>query len=255
MEKPYLSIIIPAYNEAKRLPETLADINKKIKELKFPSGKQDDYEIIVVNDGSKDATVDAAERFKSLIDNFKLIDNKKNHGKGWVVRQGMLEAKGKIRLFTDADNSTSLEQFNNMIPYFEEGYDVVIGSRDIKGAKLVPPQPWYKRLAGNIGNLIIQILLLPGIWDTQCGFKAFTKESAENIFSLIKSERWAFDVEALALAKKCNYKIKEIPITWVNSVFSHVKMSAYLKSLLEVFKIKWWLINFDKNYKSLKLKK
>lgn len=248
--KPYLSIIIPAYNEAKRLPETLTDINKKLKELKFPSGKQDDYEIIIVNDGSNDATADVAKRFKSLIANFQLIDNKENHGKGWVVRQGMLEAKGKIRLFMDADNSTSLEQFNNMIPWFsgEKSYDVVIGSRDIKGAKLIPPQPWYKRLGGNIGNLIIQLLLLPGFWDTQCGFKAFTEEAAEKVFSLMKNEHWAFDVEVLALAKRFGYKIKEIPVIWVNSVFSNVKLSAYLKSLLEVLKIKWQLINFDKNY-------
>ncbi len=234
--KPYLSVIIPAYNEAKRLPITLIDIDSNLSKSDYS------YEIIVVNDGSKDATSEVAERFSHLIKNLRVINNKENHGKGWVVGQGMLEARGEIRLFTDADNSTSIDQFSKMVPYFKEGYEVVIASRDIKGAKLVPPQPWYKVLVGNMGNLIIQIFLLPGIWDTQCGFKAFTEESAKNIFSKLKINKWGFDVEALALAKKIGYKIKEIPVTWVNDPFSHVKALAYLQVLLEVIKIKWWLI-------------
>jgi dolichyl-phosphate beta-glucosyltransferase len=234
--KPYLSVIIPAYNEAKRLPLTLIDIDKHLSKVDYF------YEIIVVDDGSKDATKEIVKRFSHLIKNLKLIDNKENHGKGWVVKQGMLEAKGEIRLFMDADNSTSIDQFSKMIPYFKEGYDVVIGSRDIEGAKMVPPQPWYKRLAGDIGNLIIQALLLPGIWDTQCGFKAFTEEAALKIFPLMKINRWAFDVEALALAKKFGYKIKEIPVVWVNSPFSKVKALDYFRVLWEVLKIKYWII-------------
>ncbi len=246
MAKPYLSIIIPAYNEFKRLPLTLTDINKHLADVDFS------YEILVVDDGSKDATEDVVRRFSHLIKNLRLIDNKQNHGKGWVVRQGMLEAKGEIRLFTDADNSTSIDQFNNMIPYLKEGYDVVIGSRDIKGAKLVPPQPWHKRLAGDIGNLIIQILLLPGMWDSQCGFKAFTEEAAEKIFPLMKINRWAFDVEALALAKKLGYKIKEIPVVWVNDPESKVKLSGYINFFSEVLKIKWWFMTGK--YKISKIK-
>jgi len=272
--KPYLSVIIPAYNEAKRLPLTLIDINKHLKDADYS------YEIIVVDDGSKDATKEVVRRFSHLIKNLRLIDNKENHGKGWVVRQGMLEAKGDIRLFMDADNSTSVDQFNKMIPYFveaeqrglrppkrissaeggkvrgttrkREGYDIVIGSRDIEGAKMVPPQPWYKRLAGDLGNLIIQALLLPGIWDTQCGFKAFTEEAARKIFPLMKINRWAFDVEVLSLAKKLAYKIKEIPVTWINNPFSLVKPMAYFQFFWEVLKIKWWIINND--YKIEKLK-
>ena len=234
--KPYLSIIIPAYNETKRLPLTLMDIEKRLSDFDFS------YEILVVDDGSKDATEEVVKRFSHLIKNLRLIDNKENHGKGWVVRQGMLEAKGEIRLFTDADNSTSIDQFNNMLPYLKQGYDVVIGSRDVKGAKLVPPQAWYKRLAGNIGNLLIQILLLPGMWDSQCGFKAFTEEAAEKIFPLMKIDRWAFDVEALSLAKKLGYKIKEMPVVWVNSLESKVKLSGYINFFSEVLKIKWWFM-------------
>ncbi|MEK9154927.1 MAG: dolichyl-phosphate beta-glucosyltransferase [Patescibacteria group bacterium] len=233
--KLFLSIIIPAYNEAKRLPLTLIDIDKHMQKVDYS------YEIIVINDGSKDATGEIAERFSHLIKNLKII-NQENTGKGGAVKHGMIEAKGEIRIFTDADNSTSIDQFNKMIPYFKEGYDVVIGSRDAKGAKLIPPQPWYRRLTGNIGNLLIQALLLQGIWDTQCGFKAFTEKSAEKIFPLLKISRWGFDVEALSLAKTMKYKIKEMPVTWVNSPFSHVKATAYLQVLLEVFKIKFWLI-------------
>lgn len=233
--KPYLSVIIPAYNEAKRLPLTLIDIDRHLRGVKYS------YEIIVVNNNSTDATAEVVERFSHIIKNLKLL-NCKALGKGATVKRGLLEAKGEIRLFTDADNSTSIDQFNKMIPYFKEGYDVVFGSRDIKGAKMVPPQPWYKRFAGNVGNLIIQILLLPGIWDTQCGFKAFTEESAKKIFPLIKIERWGFDVEILTLAKLLGYKIKEIPVVWVNDPFSRVKLSSYFQVLLEVFKIKWWTI-------------
>ncbi len=176
MPKPFLSVIIPAYNEAKRLPLTLIDIDKHLDEQEYS------YEIIVVNDGSTDDTAEIVRRFIPLINNLKLIDNQENKGKGAVVRQGMLSAKGLWRLFMDADNSTSIVEFNKMIPYFKSGYSVVIGSRDVKGARLMPPQPFYKRILGNIGNLIIQIFLVPGIWDTQCGFKCLSEEAAEKIF-------------------------------------------------------------------------
>lgn len=233
--KPYLSVIIPSYNEAKSLPLTLIDIDKHLREAEYS------YEIIVVNNNSTDATAEVVERFSHLIKNLKLI-NCKVPGKGAAVKKGILGAKGEIRLFMDADNSTSIDQFSKMIPYFGEGYEVVIGSRDIKGAKMVPPQPWHKRLAGDIGNLIIQALLLPKLWDTQCGFKAFTEEAAVKIFSLTKIGRWGFDVELLALAKLLGYRIKEIPVIWVNNPFSRVKPMDYFQVLLEVLKIKWWII-------------
>ncbi|MBI4993428.1 glycosyltransferase family 2 protein [Candidatus Wolfebacteria bacterium] len=231
---PYLSIIIPAYNEAKRLPLTLIDINKHLQNVDFS------YEIIVVDNNSTDATPEIVERFSHLIENLKIIKCNAP-GKGAAVKRGMLEAKGEIRLFTDADNSTSIDQFFKMEHYFKSGYDVVIGSRDVEGAKLVPPQPFYRRVPGNIGNLIIQTLLLSGIWDTQCGFKAFTAEATEKIFPLLKISRWGFDVEVLSLAKKFGYKIKEIPVVWVNNPFSKVRASDYLQVLLEVIKIRYWL--------------
>jgi len=236
MKNVYLSIIIPAYNEAKRLPLTLIDIDKKVREMDLES-----YEILVVDDGSKDETVEVTKRFLPIISNLKILESEKNHGKGAVVRKGILEAHGAIRIFMDADNSTTIDQFLTMRPYFEEGAQVVIGSRDVKGAKLDPPQPFYKRILGNMGNLFIQALVLPGIWDTQCGFKAFTAKAAEEIFSQTKVDRWAFDVEALVLAKKMGYEIKEIPVHWVNDLRSRVKLSAYMQVLLETVSI-WWRI-------------
>jgi glycosyltransferase involved in cell wall biosynthesis len=232
---PYLSVIIPAYNEAERIPLTLVDIDRHLRQRKFS------YEILVVNDGSTDETAKIVKKMMPVIKNLKLMDNDINRGKGAVARQGMLLASGKYRLFTDADNSTSIDQFDKMIPRFGEGYDVVIGSRATKGSQLDPPQSIYRQIPGKIGNLIIQFLLLPGIWDTQCGFKAFTAEAAEKIFSIMKITKWGFDIEALALAKHLGFRMKEIPVHWINNPFSHVRASAYLQVLLETCKIRWWL--------------
>jgi len=236
MARPFLSVIIPAYNEAKRLPLTLIDIDKHLEDQEYS------YEILVVNDGSTDETAEIVNRFMPLVENLKLIDNKENKGKGAVVRQGMLLAKGTWRLFMDADNSTSIVEFNKMIPYFKDGYEVVIGSRDVRGARMLPPQIFYKRWLGDLGNLFIQALLLPGIWDTQCGFKCFSDEAAEKFFHLTKINRWGFDAEALALAKELGYKIKEMPVFWVNDPRTHVRLSAYLQVLWEVVKVRWWLL-------------
>lgn len=235
MKQPYLSVIIPAYNEAKRLPNTLLDIDKHLSHASFP------YEIIVVDNNSKDATLEITKRFSQFIKNLRAIECR-TQGKGAAVQKGMLEAKGKVRLFTDADNSTSIEHFFLMEPHFSSkdanGYDIVIGSRDIEGAKLIPAQPWYKRQLGNIGNLIIQMLLLPGIPDTQCGFKAFSEKATMDIFPKITILGWGFDVEALVIGKQHGYSIKEVPVTWINDTRSTVKLSGYISTLLEVFKIK-----------------
>jgi dolichyl-phosphate beta-glucosyltransferase len=235
MAQPYLSIIIPAYNEAERIPQTLLDMDKRLANAPYS------YEILVVNDGSKDNTAEVVRNMTKLVRNLKLIDIQDNGGKGGTVRQGMLLAAGQVRIFTDADNSTSIDQFDQMMPFFKEGYDVVIGSRTVKGAKLDPPEPIYRQVPGKLGNLLIQALLLPGIWDTQCGFKAFSAEAAMRVFEPSKIAGWGFDVEVLALAKKMGYRIKEVPVHWVDDARSHVKASAYLKVLMETFTIRWWL--------------
>jgi len=232
MKDPRLSIIIPAYNEAKRLPLTLIDIDKHMEKSSLT------YEILVVDNNSKDGTYDIAQRFASIMKHVRVIECS-TRGKGAAVKKGMLEAKGDIRLFTDADNSTSITHFFSMEHYFSQGCDVVIGSRDVEGARLDPPQAWYKELLGKMGNVFIQLLLLRGIHDTQCGFKAFSKRAAEAIFPHVSVVGWGFDVEVLALARFLGMKIQEVPVTWVNSVMSHVKPTAYLFVLWEVVKIKF----------------
>lgn len=211
---------------------TLVDMKKHLEKVDFP------YEVIVVDNNSKDNTVDIVLRFEHLWNELRLVECK-TQGKGAAVQKGILEAKGELRAFTDADNSISMNQVINAMKYAEEGYDVVIGSRDVPGAK--HDQPWYRRIAGNVGNLIIQGLLLPGLWDTQCPLKIFTERAAEDVFPLIKVKHWGFDVEILSLAKKMGYKIKEVPVNFINDPNSKVKATTYIEVLLEVFKIRWWL--------------
>lgn len=235
MSQPYLSIIVPAYNEAERIPKTLLDIDKRL------DGAVYSYEIVVVNDGSTDNTAAIVRNMTKVVRNLKLIDLKENSGKGGTVRQGMLLSSGKVRIFTDADNSTSIDQFEQMMPFFKEGYEVVIGSRALAGAKLDPPESLFRQVAGKGLNLIVQTLLLPGIWDTQCGFKAFTDEAAEKIFTASSIPGWGFDVEVLSLAKHLGYKIKEVPVHWIDDTRSHVRFSAGLQFLRDVSIIRWRL--------------
>lgn len=231
-----LSVIIPAYNEEKRISKTLLSIDR------FLERKDYDYEIIVVSDGSKDKTAEKVNNLKSTVENLRIIDNKENHGKGWVVAEGMLKASGEVRLFMDADNSTTIEHIDKFWKYFDEGYNVVIGSRDLPESEVAVPQAWYKTFLGNFGNKIIQLVAVWGIRDTQCGFKAFSAKAAEDIFSRQRIFRWGFDVEALALARRLGYKIKEAPIKWINDPESKVSFKSYFQVFKEVFQIRWWLI-------------
>ncbi len=234
--QPFLSIIIPVYNEAKRINKTLLSINEYLKTKDYS------YEIIVVNDGSKDETIQIVKSLMPSIKNLILLDNKKNCGKGYAVKQGMLSSQGKYRVFTDADNSTSIDHFEKMLPWFEKGYDVVIGSRRISGARIAIHQPFWKEFLGRIGNLIIRLVAIKGIKDTQCGFKGFTAKSAEDIFKRLTINRWGFDIEVLAIAKALGYKIKEIPVYWINDPMTHVRLNTYFQVLFETFKIRWNLI-------------
>jgi len=233
----YLSVIVPAYNEERRLPKTLPLIDSYLRKQPY------DYEILVVSDGSKDKTAEVVENLKVKIKNLRLIDNKENHGKGFVVRQGMLEAKGEYRLFTDADNSTSIDQVEKMWPETKKGYDIVIGSRDLKESIIAVPQSWFRRRLGDVFNLFTQVTCgLWGIWDSQCGFKIFSKDAVEKIFPKCKIDRFAFDPEILVVAKKLGFKIKEIPVVWINEPESKVKFKSMVKMGLDLLKIRWNLI-------------
>ena len=232
-----LSVIIPAYNEEKRIGSTLKSIDEYLRRQSY------DYEILVVSDGSHDNTAGLVSGFEQSIRGVRLINNKENHGKGYVVRQGMLEAKGELCLFTDADNSTPIDHLDKFIPYISQGYSVVIGSIGIAGHKVASgSEPIWRRVLGKLGNLFIQIMAVPGIQDTQRGFKLFTADAVNKIFPKLTITRWGFDVEVLALARKFGYKIKELPVDWKNDPNSKVGLKAYFQVLLETVKIRWNLM-------------
>lgn len=244
----YLSVVIPAYNEEKRIGATLLDIDKYMENQKYG------YEILVVSDGSSDKTVDVVRKYKQLVRNLEVVDNLENKGKGAVVRQGLLAARGKYRIFMDADNSTTVDHVEKMWPLFEKGYGVVIGTRDkrdAKGAEVAVRQPFHRRIIGDIGNLLIQIVAVRGIWDTQCGFKGFSEEAAKDILPRLKINRWGFDIEILAVAKRLNYKIGIVPVYWENDPASHVKFMGYLNTFRELFIVRW---NLWRNKYNIKLK-
>jgi dolichyl-phosphate beta-glucosyltransferase len=234
-----LSVIIPAYNEEKRLPKTLEAIDKYLNNQSY------DYEIIVVNAGSNDGTPDVVKKYMKSIENLKMIEVKNCPGKGRAVKEGMSVAKGDFRVFTDADNSTSIDQVEKMWPEFEKGHDVVIGSRDIKGAVLDPPQPWLRQMLLGEGFKLYRKIII-GLWkieDTQCGFKGLTGKAAEDVFPKCKIEHFAFDPEMLVIAGRLGYKIKEIPVRWKNDLESKVKFKSIIKMALDILKIRWNLIS------------
>lgn len=238
----HLSVIIPAYNEEERLPKTLAEIDE------YLSGRSFDYEILVVDNGSTDGTAKAVKGLEAEIKGLRLIAGSSGNGKGYAVKLGMLEAKGDYRIFTDADNSTPINQVEKMWPVFQSGYDIVIGSRDIKGAVLDPPQPFLRNaILGKGFKLFRKIMIgLWGIEDTQCGFKGFTGSAAENIFPKSIISHFAFDPEILVIGEKLGYKIKETPVYWKNDLDSKVKLKSIIKMAFDILKIKWNL--FTKKY-------
>jgi len=233
----YLSVIIPAYNEEKRIGSTLISVDNYLRRQNY------DYEVIVVNDGSKDNTASIVKSLGLEIKGLRLLNNKENHGKGYVVRQGMLEAGGELCLFTDADNSTSIDHLDKFIPHIDQGYSIVIGSIAVAGHKVSSgSEPLWRRIAGKLGNVFIQIVAVPGIQDTQRGFKLFTAKAVQDIFPRLTIHRWGFDIEVLALARKYGYKIKELPVDWENDPDSKVGIKAYFQVLLETVKIRWNLM-------------
>ncbi|MCL5795423.1 MAG: glycosyltransferase family 2 protein [Patescibacteria group bacterium] len=230
----YLSIIIPCYNEERRLGGNL--------EIKINYFKQQKYswEMILVNDGSLDSTSKMMSNFinKYKKFNIKKIDISSNTGKGHAVKVGMLAAQGDLRLFTDSDNSTSIEQIDKIFPY-AKNYSIVIASRYLKGSKIIQKQSIIRRIISRLGNLFIKLLLGFKFSDTQCGFKLFNRPAATKIFSKCKIDRWGFDVEILALAKKFNCPVIEVPVIWNDSLDSKLQPAkAAFQVFSEAMKIK-----------------
>ncbi|MDP1629495.1 MAG: glycosyltransferase family 2 protein [bacterium] len=233
----HLSIIIPAYNEIERIGNTLKAIDEYLKKQSY------DYEILVVDDGSKDETARVVQSLIGDIPNLRLIDNKENRGKGAVVKQGMLAAQGDFRLFIDADNAISIEQIETFWPWLEKGYDIIIGSIEVSGAKIEEKAGWHRRILGKLSKYLIRILAIWEIHDTQRAFKLFPAKAVQDIFQKQTIERWGFDIEILVIAKKLGYKIKELPVTWINPAGSKVTLKSYFNTLKELLKIKWNLLS------------
>jgi glycosyltransferase involved in cell wall biosynthesis len=220
MPHPRLSIVIPAYNESARIDATLARV------LDCVVTRQWDAEILVVNDGSTDTTVAAVQAWMARSPQLQLINNPGNRGKGYSVRNGLLQASGDIVMFTDADLSAPIEEAERLIEAIDAGADVAIGSRWLDKQKQTVHQPIYRRFFGRCFNGVTRGLIGLPFKDTQCGFKAFRREAAQTIFRLQTIERWGFDPEILFIARKLNFTIVEVPVTWGHDERSRI---SYLK--------------------------
>ncbi|NTV41054.1 MAG: glycosyltransferase family 2 protein [Candidatus Moranbacteria bacterium] len=248
--KIYLSVVVPAYKEQERIGSNLLEIES------FLSTKSFDYEIIVVVDGSPDNTAEVAKNYSSQVKNLRVINNNENHGKGYVVRQGLLEASGKFVVFLDADGSTSITHLEKALPELEKGADLVVGSRKIKGAFVQIHQPKYREVMGEGGNWLIRIVL--GLWnfpDTQCGFKALTGEAAHEVASRMVVDRFGFDFELIILAKTLGFRIVQIPVRWLNEEGSTVSLTGpngFIQVLIDLFKTKGRLLVGKYNIRKIK---
>ena len=226
-----LSLILPAYNEEKRLPECLE------KAAAFVAAHSEPIEVILVENGSSDRTLEIGREFAATHPWLRVLKEEKP-GKGNAVRRGMLEACGQYRMFADVDFSMPIGEVDHFIPPALSGYDVAIGSREVKGAVRYnePPQ---RHFTGRVFNLIVRILAVPGIHDTQCGFKSFSAEAAERLFRLQCIDGWAFDAEVLFIARHLGYKIIEVPVQWYYDGNSKINvLRDSLKMLRELLQIR-----------------
>lgn len=236
MSDPFLSVVIPAFNEAERLPRTLDRL------AAFLGGFGRGHEVLVVDDGSVDATAERARAAGATV-----LRNERNRGKGHAVRRGMLEARGQRRLMTDADLSTPIEELPRLLEKIDEGYDVVIGSRALPGSRIEIHQGWFRENMGRLYNVFVRALALPGLHDTQCGFKLWTAAAARDAFAAARIHGFSFDVEALYLARKRGYRIAEVPITWRNDAATRVSLGGGGAAFPDLVRIRLydWMGRYD----------
>lgn len=213
-----VTVVIPAYNEAQRLPPTLAKV------VAYARQQPRRLDLVLVDDGSKDGTADLAQSLVGDQIPLTVLVNDPNRGKGFSVKRGLLEGGGQCVLFTDADLSTPIEETDRLLAEIEAGADVAIGSRAMRGSQVQVHQPWWREKAGKLFGALTRALVLPGIHDSQCGFKCFRREAAHAILSHQTLDGWAFDVEVLLIARKLGYSIAEVPVQWVNDPNSKVHM-------------------------------
>ena len=213
-----LTMIIPAYNEAKRLGPSLEKI------IPYALGSELAVDLLIVDDGSSDGTVDVAREIVGERVPLRVVTNNPNRGKGFSVRRGLLEATGDCVLFSDADLSTPIEDADRLLAAIDGGADVAIGSRGMHGSHISRHQPWWREKAGRLFGLLVRTFILPGIRDSQCGFKCFRLEAARRIAPLLTLDGGAFDVELLLVARRLGYEIAQVPVEWRNDPDTKVRM-------------------------------
>lgn len=219
MPSVFLSVVIPVYNEEKRLAPSLDEVLSFLKTFGRPA------EVVVVDDGSKDKTADLVRARAKTDPMLRLVQLPANRGKGAAVRAGMLDAKGEIRLFRDADSSTGMDHLARFIEEFEKGADVVIGSRRVAGAKFVRRQPLPRELLGRGFTMMCRALLVWQVKDFTCGFKAFRDRAAVEVFSRQLVDRWSFDAEIMYLSHALRLKIAQVPVTWKDDEGTKVRLA------------------------------
>lgn len=232
-----ISVIIAAYNEEKRLPETLGKV------AAYFSGRAMEHEIIVVDDGSADGTAHVASELAHEWPSISVIRYEQNRGKGHALRTGVLASRGDRVLVSDADLSTPIEELSLLLPLIDENQcDLAIGSRALAMSMILKRQPWWRQGMGRIFNRIVRLLVLDGFSDTQCGFKLFEGDIARQLFGCARIDRFAFDVEILSRALHQGYRVKEVPITWINSPHSTVHpLRDSLQMLKDLVRIRFAL--------------
>jgi len=234
MPYPTYSIVIPAYNESKRIPATLAAVISCIR-IKGWSA-----EVVVVNDGSRDSTAEVVRDFAARAPEVRMIENPGNRGKGYSVRNGILHAFGEIVMFTDADLSAPIEEAQGLFDAIAAGADIAIGSRWLERQRQTVRQPFYRRFFGRCFNAVTRLVMNLPFADTQCGFKAFTRAAAQTVFQLQTIERWGFDPEILFIGLKRGYRIKEVPVSWGHDERTQI---SYLRDgtrmLQDLAQVRW----------------
>lgn len=241
---PSLSIIIPAFNEERRLGSSLDLVEA------YVLGRRLACEILVVDDGSTDGTADLVRRRSRRFAGLRLLSLGSNRGKGAAVRAGVLEAKAPLILFTDADLSTPIEELASLEAALARGADLAVGSRALDRARIAVHQPFYREAGGRLFNTLVQWVSVPGIQDTQCGFKLFPASLGQRLFSAQRVPRFGFDVELLFLARRAGYRIAEVPVRWVNSPETKVRpIRDGGRAFLDLALIRWY--DWKGRYKAL----
>jgi len=227
-----LTVVIPAYNEGDKIRGALDTITKHL-EGRYP------YEIIVVDDGSRDDTQGIVREFAAGAENIRIFSNRANKGKGYSLKVGMTAGRGKYVLFTDADLSAPFEELDKLLPYFSQGYDIVVGSRKLKDSVVQVHQARHREFMGRIFYMLAKAFVTGIVRDFNCGFKCYRREVAHRLYGISRLERWGFDVELFFLAEKYGYKIKEVPVRWLNSSTTKVRLfKDSLNSFLELVQIR-----------------